>query len=1201
MQAADRMKAALQAYEGGISLHLNNNPPKDALDAAKLDFENKKKQAKVAGNAYLECLCKLCPEYAKKIPGMPPCNPPSEEVRPAVGTPGSDKQEPVPPPRPERVQNKVGNSTVNPLAPVMDATCPDCDLDYLDWQGDYSTLRELKAQEATAATAYEQAVDKALIAHGIDPAAYHKDPRASSYNPDNDVQGALSAYNQATSARVNAQKKVAQDKDEYSNCVAECHRKKVAAPGNSDASQIAGKLPQEPSAKPPVAGPIAPPIGDQSQNVAGKNDIPRPRSPSPMLGAKLSGPPVKDPACSPKCDSAFSALLDAHQKAYYLFSDSYWLSPGAVPPSALADAEAEMDKKQQEYDACVAECHRTMGGLGGLTPSPCEDQHLGGCSPPPLSPCAPTDSGCTTTPPGCAGQGCAGAAPNACGGLGQPTCQDTPLTPVTGGAAGGARVTTPQGVPFDATCPQCRGEYDQFVAAVNRVIDLETAFNDIYNAYRDAYDNAIAKGFPQASLAPGSMDPNAAASDPVIGAVAATQRTLVEARQQLAAARDDRTNKYLAYRACQAKCHSSDTNQIAGRLPQGPAAKPPIAGPIAPPPIGQNQNATGKNGTPSPQLPSPTAGPYPVEDAACSPKCDIDYFAWSGAYLKLQELISKGSPPSAIAAAKAEMDRNHQDYDACVAECHRTTGAPGGLTPSPCEDQHLGGCSPPPLSPCAPKDPGCITTPKDCTGPECSPPLAVERDGGKNANGGTRPSRGGRIIDKNTTVYDIPSGGECPFCDELKQAATYWLSIAEGQVSVSSTSSALSKAMDAGQAYIDCVREHCPRFATMIPGLPQRTAPPTNPSEPIVPETPPVDNNDFNPPQPDGEIGKVVNPAGGGNTPTFANCSIESGSDAACSYDGSNGDLTINGSTPTSSAGGGGPNPIVITIQIMIVAEPMDALASQITSPRGHSEAAEGRLASLRAPPPEISLDARGAALQLASLRFSDDFFSPLPRKHSPALPLQQSNPAKNPRFEVSVVANGKSSGEAFELQVADPTGKVKRARIPEGTVLEPMKRGSAQQASARGGGNTLKQQLTAYCLEFAKLPPETGMLFRLADPATQEKFKPLRSVLKAGRELAASGQLHPDSNPKAYVDSIRQYAVWTKLENWDQQKFTGMFVERTRKNAEALHVKWTPEMENALRAAAPGRWRDISQVLEQAQALDRAAKAAPVTAPPVH
>jgi hypothetical protein len=1047
MQAADRMKAALQAYEGGISLHLNNNPPKDALDAAKLDFENKKKQAKVAGNAYLECLCKLCPEYAKKIPGMPPCNPPSEEARTAVGAPGSDKQEPVPPPRPERVQNKVGNSTVNPLAPVMDATCPDCDLDYLIWQGDYLTLQELKAQEATAATAYEQAVDKALIAHGIDPAAYHKDPGASSYNPDNDVQGALSVYNQATSARVNAQKKVAQDKDEYSNCVAECHRKKVAAPGNSDASQIAGKLPQEPSAKPPVAGPIAPPTGDQSQNMAEKNDIPSPRSRSPMLGAKLSSPPMKDPACSPKCDSAFSALLDAHQKAYYLFSDSYWLSPGAVPPSALADAEADMDKKQQEYDACVAECHRTMGGPGGLTPSPCEDQHLGGCSPPPLSPCAPTDSGCTTTPPGCAGQGCAGAAPYACGGLGQPTCQDTPLTPVTGGAAGGARVTTPQGVPFDATCPQCRGEYDQFVAAVNRVIDLETAFNDIYNAYRDAYDNAIAQGIPQAAIARGSIDREAAASNPVIGAVAATQRTLVEARQQLAAARDDRTNKYLAYRACQAKCHSNDANQI---VPKGGTS-----GGVSP------GAKTDRNLLVSPDYDTWTPPP---------PGCSECYDKYNKV-IKTQKLASERYPVNRSAQEVLDYWKAVDEYQACLSACKNRAR---GLAPQDIEN-----------------------------------------------------------LKKN-------------FGNEAKPVT------------------------------------------------------PTNPFEPITPENQP-NPNDFNPPQPDGEIGKVVKPAGGGNAPTFANCSIESGADAACSYDGSNGDLTINGSTPTSSAGGGGRNPIVITIQIMIVAEPMDALASQMTNPHGHSEAAEGRLASLRAPPPEISLDARGAALQLASLRLSDDFFSLAPRKHSPALPLQQSNPAKNPRFEVSVVANGKSSGEAFELQVADPTGKVKRARMPEGTVLEPMKRGSAQQAPARGGGNTLKQQLTAYCLEFAKLPPETGMLFRLADPATQEKFKPLRSVLKAGRELAASGQLHPDSNPKAYVDSIRQYAVWTKLGNWDQQKFTGMFVERTRKNAEALHVKWTPEMENALRAAAPGRWRDISQVLEQAQALDRAAKAAPVTAPPVH
>ena len=96
--------------------------------------------------------------------------------------------------------------------------------------------------------------------------------------------------------------------------------------------------------------------------------------------------------------------------------------------------------------------------------------------------------------------------------------------------------------------------------------------------------------------------------------------------------------------------------------------------------------------------------------------------------------------------------------------------------------------------------------------------------------------------------------------------------------------------------------------------------------------------------------------------------------------------------------------------------------------------------------------------------------------------------------------------------------------------------------------------------------------------------------MIRAGRELAEAGKFHPDSDPKAYADSIRQYALWTKLEGWDQQKFADNFLARTKKNAEALHVKWTPQMESSLRSVVPGRWNDISQVLARADQISQAA-----------
>ncbi|MGD0404766.1 MAG: hypothetical protein ABSB66_16400 [Candidatus Acidiferrales bacterium] len=191
-----------------------------------------------------------------------------------------------------------------------------------------------------------------------------------------------------------------------------------------------------------------------------------------------------------------------------------------------------------------------------------------------------------------------------------------------------------------------------------------------------------------------------------------------------------------------------------------------------------------------------------------------------------------------------------------------------------------------------------------------------------------------------------------------------------------------------------------------------------------------------------------------------------------------------------------------------------------------------------------------------------------------------------------NLVANGKSSGEAFEFQVFDPTGKLKEVRVPDGLILEPIERGAAKPVSAGPGQKTSSHKLSAFCVNFEKEPPEPDQLFRVASPEIQEQYKPVRAVIRAGRELSEAGKFHPDSDPKAYADSIRQYALWTKLEGWDQQKFADNFVERTKKNAEALHMKWTQQMESALRNVVPGRWKDITQVLQRADEISQAAGA---------
>lgn len=199
--------------------------------------------------------------------------------------------------------------------------------------------------------------------------------------------------------------------------------------------------------------------------------------------------------------------------------------------------------------------------------------------------------------------------------------------------------------------------------------------------------------------------------------------------------------------------------------------------------------------------------------------------------------------------------------------------------------------------------------------------------------------------------------------------------------------------------------------------------------------------------------------------------------------------------------------------------------------------------------------------------------------------PEPQAGGASQPIY--SLVANGNSSGEALELQVFDPSGEVKNPDVPEGMVLEPLKQGSAKSVSEiERGANILKKPLVAYCVDYAKLPPESGMLYRPAPQAVQDRYGQIRFVLQAGRELAVAGKFHPDSEPQAYMDSIRQYSLWAKIENWDQQKFGEVFLEKIKQNALAGKVKWSKQMEQAVSGLIPGRWRDISMVLDEAARL---------------
>jgi hypothetical protein len=185
-----------------------------------------------------------------------------------------------------------------------------------------------------------------------------------------------------------------------------------------------------------------------------------------------------------------------------------------------------------------------------------------------------------------------------------------------------------------------------------------------------------------------------------------------------------------------------------------------------------------------------------------------------------------------------------------------------------------------------------------------------------------------------------------------------------------------------------------------------------------------------------------------------------------------------------------------------------------------------------------------------------------------------------------AIVANGGLGTGSFEFRLQNPPAELANTTLAEGLVLEPLAP-STRDPTAGTVSPQMTQSLTAYCLERTKQPPDPKQLYRIAAPAIQARYAPLRGVLAAGSTLASLGVLHPDSEPRAYADFVRQQALWASLEGWGEKEFTQTFIEHTRKTAEHMNVKWTQDMEQSLRAAAPGRWRDVSAVLDQARRLE--------------
>jgi hypothetical protein len=175
-------------------------------------------------------------------------------------------------------------------------------------------------------------------------------------------------------------------------------------------------------------------------------------------------------------------------------------------------------------------------------------------------------------------------------------------------------------------------------------------------------------------------------------------------------------------------------------------------------------------------------------------------------------------------------------------------------------------------------------------------------------------------------------------------------------------------------------------------------------------------------------------------------------------------------------------------------------------------------------------------------------------------------------------VATGSSTGAVFEVRARNRTGGALTVRFDDALAFE------AVRAPAPGAGMATRGTLRGFCADFAKPPPARGTVYRLAGPEAQQRLSPLRPVLQAGRRMAAEGRLHPDSDPGSYADSIRQWALWSRIEGFDERRYADAFVEHTRKNVEGAGQRWSRELEAGIRAAVPNRWRDITAVLAAAR-----------------
>ena len=192
------------------------------------------------------------------------------------------------------------------------------------------------------------------------------------------------------------------------------------------------------------------------------------------------------------------------------------------------------------------------------------------------------------------------------------------------------------------------------------------------------------------------------------------------------------------------------------------------------------------------------------------------------------------------------------------------------------------------------------------------------------------------------------------------------------------------------------------------------------------------------------------------------------------------------------------------------------------------------------------------------------------------------------PDLQILFKGLGSLGADAVEIQVFGVAPGEPLRLSTDGLIVEPVrleaevKQRLEREVRRLAAANPLTARLSAYCVEFLRLPPELGTVFRVAPPEVQAQYSRMRDVLTAGRRLHEAGLLHPDSDPEAYFHSTRQWAIWALQEQLDADSYARNFLEHTRKNFQAAGRPWTPEVEELVESYIPNRWRDIVSVLQE-------------------